>query len=111
MDLTNLPWDGRGCVNAVVDMDERRKALLPFAGRRIAEVRARARKETTLLHPAGPSPKWVRNALWLVLKRDNSHLSIVPGTIEGTSRIGHNLDGTISLGRGGVMCPSIAAEK
>lgn len=39
--------------------------------------------------------KWVRNALWLVLKRDNSHLSIVPGT----TRIVHNLDETISLGQ------------
>lgn len=60
-----------------------------------SEIRALA-EETTLLHPAGPSTKWVRYALWLVLKCDNSHLSIVPGTIEGTSRIVHNLDGTIS---------------
>jgi len=62
------------------------------------KVRALA-EEATLLRPAGSSPKWIRNALWLVLKRDNSHLSIVPTTIGDTARIVRNLDGTIS-GRG-----------
>lgn len=93
----NYPWDVRQVATfTIMHNIILITARSPAGG---SEVRARA-QETTLLHPAGPSPKWVRNALWLVLKRDNSHLSIVPSTIEGTSRIVHNLDGTISLGRG-----------